>query len=97
MSQTVPTDALLHGASFTTKPDAFEVKPRETMYAEGDDVRQYPIRPATGEELHQIASVKEIGQELIDLIDTMPMSREFALAKTKVEEAVMWAVKGITK
>lgn len=88
---TFPTDALLHGAasspSFTVNADRFEIK---------DDVRS-SYRSLTSEEKFQIASIKDIGQELIDLIDTMPMSREFALAKTKVEEAVMWATKGVTK
>lgn len=49
------------------------------------------------EVLFQIASIKDIGQELIDLLNTMPESRELALAKVRVEEAVMWAVKSVTK
>lgn len=105
MTQTVPTDALLHGASFTPetttleiKADAFEIKSaREPMYAETDTTRIQPLREPTGEEVFQIVSMKEIGQEFLDLLDTLPLNRELALAKTKVEEAVMWAVKGVTK
>lgn len=54
-------------------------------------------------------SVKDKGAEFLNLLDelekggTLPLStlatigREFALARTKVQEAVMWAVNGITK
>jgi hypothetical protein len=41
--------------------------------------------------------IKDFGQELLNAIDSIvPAGREASLAKTKVEEAVMWAVKGIT-
>ena len=56
-----------------------------------------PLREPTGEEIFQIVSIKDIGQEFLDLLDTLPLNRELALAKTKIEEAVMWAVKGVTK
>lgn len=41
-------------------------------------------------------SIKDHGLAFHDLIASMGSSREISLAKTKVEEAVMWAVKGIT-
>lgn len=41
--------------------------------------------------------VKDKGLELLELIDTIGGSRELSIAKTKTEEAVMWAVKHITK
>lgn len=62
----------------------------------GDAVRA-EYRELEAEQSFQIASIKEIGQELIDLLNTLPESRELALAKTRVEEAVMWAVKGVSK
>jgi len=40
--------------------------------------------------------VKDMGLALHDFIGGMGASRELSLAKTKVEEAVMWAVKHIT-
>lgn len=40
--------------------------------------------------------VKELGQQLHDFIEGLGASRELSLAKTKVEETVMWAVKHIT-
>lgn len=45
----------------------------------------------------KVAQVKEKGVELYALLGSCPASRESSLAKTKLEEAVMWAVKGITK
>lgn len=39
-------------------------------------------------------NIKEKAQELLDIIPQIP-SRELALAKTKLEECVMWAVKGM--
>jgi len=40
--------------------------------------------------------IKGKGLDFISYLDTLPASREISLAKTKMEEAVMWAVKSIT-
>lgn len=40
--------------------------------------------------------VKEYAESLYTLLDNLDHNRETALAKTKLEECVMWAVKGIT-
>jgi hypothetical protein len=47
-------------------------------------------------EKENVAAVKATGQAMLSAIGAFPGSREMSLAKTKVEEAVMWAVKGIT-
>lgn len=47
-------------------------------------------------EKHQVGSVKECGDLFLQVLETLPKTREMALAKTKIEEAVMWAVKGVT-
>lgn len=45
----------------------------------------------------QMLAVKDKGLEFLNLVDNLGFSsREISLAKTKIEEAVMWAVKGIT-
>ena len=44
-----------------------------------------------------LADLKDKGQALYDAIEACGQSRELSLAKTKTEEAVMWAVKHITK
>jgi len=49
------------------------------------------------EEKAQMLALKDKGLEFLNLIETMPASREMSLAKTKIEEAVMWSVKSITK
>ena len=47
-------------------------------------------------EKDQMVAIKDKGAELLSLIDQAGASRELSLAKTKTEEAVMWAVKHIT-
>lgn len=41
-------------------------------------------------------TIKDMGLAFHDFIAGMGNSRELSLAKTKIEEAVMWAVKHIT-
>jgi hypothetical protein len=41
--------------------------------------------------------IKDQGLTMMEFIDErVPKGREASLAKTKIEEAVMWAVKGLT-
>jgi hypothetical protein len=50
-------------------------------------------------EKQTLASLKEKASELYDIfeqVNTPHIGREIAVAKTKLEESVMWAVKGIT-
>jgi hypothetical protein len=44
----------------------------------------------------QMLTVKDQGLMLLNFIDKLGSKREYSIAKTKIEEAVMWAVKGIT-
>jgi hypothetical protein len=53
-------------------------------------------RVLTNEEKARMAAIKDKGAELLDLISAAGSSRELSIAKTKTEEAVMWAVKHIT-
>ena len=41
--------------------------------------------------------IKNLGEEFHKLIMSFPACREYSLAMTKIEEAVMWAVKGATR
>lgn len=45
----------------------------------------------------QMSHIKDIGQEFLGYIDKIGQSRELSLAKTKIEEAVMWACKHVTR
>lgn len=48
-------------------------------------------------EKENVNAMKDLGEIFCTAIDNLGQSREFSLAKTKIEEAVMWATKGITK
>lgn len=60
-------------------------------------------RELSEEEKNIVADIKDRAEELYGVIDNYAgqqgaglMQRYYALAKTNLEEAVMWAVKGIT-
>jgi len=58
---------------------------------------RHQYRVLTDAEKAQMTAIKDKGLELLELIDAVGQSRELSIAKTKTEEAVMWAVKSITK
>jgi hypothetical protein len=43
-----------------------------------------------------MAKIKDMGLEFHEFVAGLGNSRELSLARTKIEEAVMWAVKHIT-
>ena len=53
-------------------------------------------RELTDEEKKAIEELKSLGQSLHDRIDSLGVSRELSIAKTKLEEAVMWATKHVS-
>lgn len=57
---------------------------------------RHNYRVLSDEEKAKMVAIKDKGHELLDLIGSCGGGREYALAKTKTEEAVMWAVKGLT-
>lgn len=64
------------------------------------DVMRKKYRPLTpGEELAMV-EIKEAGEAFLRVLTTnaprIADPRHAALARTKIEEAVMWAVKGVT-
>lgn len=74
----------------------------ETVHSASDErvvnnVMRHAYRVLTDDEKRTMQAVKDEGLKLHDLIDSMGASRELSLAKTKIEEAVMWAVKHLTK
>ena len=84
--------------------DNQEALDKATQYlkAEGasrnvNDIMRHQYKVLNDEEKAQMLALKDKGLEFLNLIETMPTSREMSLAKTKIEEAVMWAVKSITK
>jgi len=61
----------------------------------GDAVR-HNYRVLSDEEKAAMTAIKDKGAELLELIEQQGSSRELSIAKTKTEEAVMWAVKHVT-
>lgn len=57
---------------------------------------RHNYRVLSDEEKATMVAIKDKGQELLDLISAQGGSRELSIARTKTEEAVMWAVKHIT-
>ena len=53
-------------------------------------------RELSAAEKAQILELKHIGENFCNLCDALGKSREFSSAKTRMEEAVFWAVKGVT-
>lgn len=62
-----------------------------------NNVMRHQYRVLTDAEKQQMQAIKDKGLELHDLIESIGQSRELSLAKTKTEEAVMWAVKHLTR
>lgn len=61
-----------------------------------NDTMRTTYRTLTTEEIGRMTTMKEIGNNFVAQCDVIGTSRELSLAKTKMEEAVMWAVKHIT-
>lgn len=73
----------------------------DTVQSTSDDrtvnnAMRHAYRVLTDAEKAQMQAIKDKGLELHQLIDGIGGSRELSIAKTKTEEAVMWAVKHIT-
>ena len=57
-------------------------------------------RELTPEDKEKVACVKEAGEiflRVLDVVGNVNAGRELAIAKTKLEEAVMWATKFVTR
>lgn len=61
-----------------------------------NNVMRHAYRVLTDEEKALMQEIKDDGLALWNKIDGIGASRELSVAKTKLEEAVMWAVKHIT-
>lgn len=87
----------VQGEIYPCKPEIF----KETYEAangkeKNDNIFTYHKPNSTTELIY--AQIRAKGRELSELIDeVVPGSREQALAKTKVEEAIMWANAGVAR
>ena len=57
---------------------------------------RHSYRVLSDAEKAQMVAIKDKGLDFLELIGALTPTRETSLAKTKIEEAVMWAVKSIT-
>lgn len=62
-----------------------------------NNAMRHEYRILTDEEKEQMKAIKDAGLALHDLFDSIGASRELSLAKTNLEQAVMWAVKHLTR
>lgn len=62
-----------------------------------NNTTRHQYRVLSDQEKATVTEIKDLGQQFLNLVEDLGNGREYALAKTKIEEAVMWAVKGITK
>lgn len=71
-----------------------------------NNIMRHQYRTLTDYEKRQMGQIKDIGLAFADLLHHIggsdstkefQHSRELSLAQTKIEEAVMWAVKHLTK
>ncbi|NTE87209.1 DUF7681 family protein [Agrobacterium rubi] len=61
-----------------------------------NNTMRHKYRVLNDEEKANMQAIKDAGLAFHDQIASLGNSRELSIAKTKVEEAVMWAVKHIT-
>lgn len=68
-----------------------------------NNVMRHEYRTLNENEKTDMKAIKDAGLDFVNRLDTVAshspygMTQELALAKTKIEEAVMWAVKHITR
>ena len=61
-----------------------------------NNAMRHQYRVLSDKEKAGMVRLKDLGEAFLDAVaETVPGGREQALARTKVEEAVMWAVKGL--
>lgn len=65
--------------------------------ANNSNVMRHSYRVLSEPEKRAMINIKDAGVGFVSMCDTIGQSRELSIAKTKMEEAVMWAVKHVTK
>lgn len=91
-----------HSCGRTPRDKPMYLKGGNTLNSASDErtvnnVMRHEYRVLSEEEKQQMQSIKDIGLSFHEYMDSIGSSREISLAKTKIEEAVMWAIKHITR
>lgn len=76
--------------------EAAERFPSESDQRTDNNVVRHEYRVLNGDEKARMLLFKDIARGFIQECDEVGKSRELSIAKTKMEEACMWAVKHIT-
>jgi hypothetical protein len=71
--------------------------PSESDLRTANNTVRHSYRVLSDTEKAQMVAFKDAGAAFLALCDGAGASRELSLARTKIEEAVMWAVKHVTK
>ena len=61
-----------------------------------NNTMRHQYRVLSDAEKANMSAIKDKGLEFHELVSGIGKSREISLALTKIEEAVMWAVKAVT-
>jgi len=78
------------------QPDREMVDSHSDRRTDNNTVR-HQYRILSEQEKADMVEIKDAGLAFLKMLDRFGYSREMSLARTKLEEAVMWAVKSITK
>lgn len=62
-----------------------------------NNTMRHQYRVLSDVDMAQMQTCKDMGFAFHEYVESIGQSRELSLAKTKIEEAVMWAVKHITR
>lgn len=62
-----------------------------------NNTMRHKYRVLSDDEKAQMAAVKDAGEAFHAMLSRIGTSRELSIAQTRIEEAVMWAVKHITR
>jgi hypothetical protein len=62
-----------------------------------NNVMRHQHRDLSEEKKRQVLEIKDLGSAFIHLLNRLQDTREINISRERIEEAVMWAVKGITK
>jgi hypothetical protein len=83
------------GAAATAQPGATAAKPAAPPAA--NNVMRHGFRTLSDVEKAAVEKIKDDALALHTYFESLGISRELSVAKTKIEEAAMWAVKHVTK
>lgn len=65
--------------------------------AQENDVLRHEYRVLSDEDKALVKAIKDAGAHFLAVVASAGSSREISLSRTKIEEAVFWAVKHVTR